>query len=111
MRGDLRLVDAGRDARKSPKYAVQRILKLIMQSLPVATKHASARRPVMSFVVEHARTTTHRTLVTLAVGHWLLDRQPKRRRHQSAPPPLAATAPIVKEVGVHADDTNPLQRS
>ena len=111
MRGDLRLVDAGRDTRKPPKYAVKCILKLIMQSLPVATKHASARRPVMSFVVEHARTTTHRTLVTLAVGRWLLDRQPKRRRHQSAPPLMSATAPTVKEVGVHADDTNPLQRS
>ena len=30
MRGDLRLVDAGRDARKPPKYTVQRILELIM---------------------------------------------------------------------------------
>ena len=74
MRGDLRLVDAGRDARKSPKYSVKRILKLIMQSLPVATEHASARRPVMSFVVEYARTATHRTPATLAVGCRLLDR-------------------------------------
>ena len=111
MRGDPRLVDAGRDTRKPPKYAVKCILKLIMQSLPVATKHASARRPVMSFVVELARTTTHRTHVTLAVGRWLLDRQPKRRRHQSAPPLMSAPTPTVKEVGVHADDTNPLQRS
>ena len=30
MRGDVRLVDAGRDARKPPKYTVQRILELIM---------------------------------------------------------------------------------
>ena len=30
MRGDLRLVDAGRDSRKPPKYTVQRILELIM---------------------------------------------------------------------------------
>ena len=111
MRGDLRLVDAGRDTRKPPQYAVKCILKLIMQSLPVATKHASARRPVMSFVVELARTTTHRTHVTLAVGRWLLDRQPKRRRHQSAPPLMSAPTPTVKEVGVCADDTNPFQRS
>ena len=77
----------------------------------MAAEHASAHRPGMFFVVEHARTAMHRTLVKVAVGRWLLDLQPKRRRHQSAPPPLAATAPIVKEVGVHADDTNPLQRS
>ena len=77
----------------------------------MAAKHASARRPMMSFVVELARTAMHRTPFKLPVCRWWVDRHPESRRHQSAPPPLATTTPIVEEVGVHAYDTNPLQWS
>ena len=68
----------------------------------MAAKHASARRSMMSFVIEHARTAMYRTTVKLPVCRWWLDRHPESRRHQSAPPPLATTTPIVEEVGVHA---------
>lgn len=73
-------------------------LKLIMQSLPVATECAGA---MVSISVKQSVTALHLTEdVWIIFG--LPDGQTKRHRHQAVPPPLAVSALFDEEVGVHS---------
>ena len=104
VRGDVALVGGGvSDAREVAQNAVKPGLKLIMQSMDVASQQARAYRTMVAMVVEHvvAAPALHgtaflRDFIRLPGG------EAKGRRHQGAPAPLAALALVVEEVGVHS---------
>jgi len=111
VRGDVALVGGGGDAREVAQDAVKPGLKLIMQSMDVASQPACARRAMVAMVVEPivVGAALHGTEFLRDVIR-LPGEEAKCRRHQGASAPLAALALVVEEVGVHANDADPLQR-
>jgi len=103
VRGDVALVGGGGDAREVAQNAVKPGLKLIMQSMDVASQPACARRAMVAMVVEQvvAAAALHGTAFLRDVIR-LPGGEAKGRRHQGAPAPLAALALVVEEVGVHS---------
>jgi hypothetical protein len=85
------------------------VTRVVASIYVVASEPACARSAMVALVVEPLVAALHGTEFQRVVIR-LRGGEAKGRLHQGAPAPLAALALVVKEVGVHADDADPLQR-